>query len=81
MASQHHCTCSGRRPSIPSQGRLLLLPTPAAGIGLQTAKALLQQDYFVVLGCRSQERAEAARAQLRWAGLPRGACISAVAAF
>lgn len=35
------------------------------GIGLQTAKALLQQDYFVVLGCRSQERAEAARAQLR----------------
>jgi NADP-dependent 3-hydroxy acid dehydrogenase YdfG len=66
MASQHRRASPGSLPiPAPKTVACLTSPTPAAGIGLQTAKALLQQDYYVVLGCRSQERAEAARAQLR----------------
>lgn len=38
-----------------------------AGIGFETAKALLQKGYYVVLGCRDKTKAEAARAQLRCA--------------
>jgi NAD(P)-dependent dehydrogenase (short-subunit alcohol dehydrogenase family) len=36
-----------------------------AGIGFETAKALLQRDYQVVLACRDKEKAEAARGKLK----------------
>lgn len=43
------------------------MPPPGGntGIGFETAKALLQKDYYVVLGCRNKDRAEAARARLK----------------
>jgi hypothetical protein len=48
---------------------VLVHPPPTGGntgIGFETAKALLEKDYHVVLGCRNKDRAEAARARLKW---------------
>ena len=55
-----------RIPPLPCQ--VALITGGNTGIGFETAKSLLQQDYYVVLGCRSPERAEAARARLRCVG-------------
>ena len=50
---------------MPDQsGRLALITGANSGLGLESARALLARGATVVLGCRSQERAEAARQEL-----------------
>jgi protochlorophyllide reductase len=51
---------------IPDQtGRLALITGGNSGLGLETARALAAKGATVILGCRSLERAEQARQQLR----------------
>ena len=53
---------------------LFLHPCPmSAGIGFETAKALLERGFYVVLGCRDAAKAEAARARLKCAAAPAAA--------
>lgn len=44
---------------------MALITGANTGIGFETAKALLQKDYYVVLGCRDTQKAEAARGKLK----------------
>ncbi|WP_094558950.1 oxidoreductase [Synechococcus sp. 8F6] len=51
--------------AMPDQsGRLALITGANSGLGLESARALLARGATVVLGCRSLERAEAARQEL-----------------
>ena len=49
----------------PRDYRVALVTGANTGIGFETAKALLQQGYYVVMGCRDAGKGEAARARLR----------------
>ena len=52
--------------SIPSQeGRIVFITGSNSGLGFDTAKSLLDKGATVVLGCRTLEKAERARQQLR----------------
>ena len=51
--------------SIPNQtGRIAFITGANSGLGFDTAKALLQKDSTVILGCRSIEKAEIAKKKL-----------------
>ncbi len=50
---------------IPEQnGRIALITGANSGLGFDTAKALLEKNAIVILGCRSLEKAEKARERL-----------------
>ncbi|PRW60169.1 retinol dehydrogenase 13 [Chlorella sorokiniana] len=49
----------------PRDYQVALITGGNTGIGFETAKALLQRGYYVVLGCRNKDKAEAARARLK----------------
>ncbi len=52
--------------SMPSQeGRMAFITGANSGLGFATAKALLNKGATVILGCRTLEKAKAARDQLR----------------
>lgn len=63
-----HVACAAAANGGARDSKLALITGGNTGIGFETAKALLQQGYRVILGCRDKERAEAARAKLTCAG-------------
>lgn len=48
----------------PSDLKVALITGSNIGIGFETAKALSSAGYYVVLGCRDTEKANAAKAKL-----------------
>ena len=49
--------------------KTVLITGANKSIGLETAKQLLQQGYYVYLGCRDLEKGEQAVAELKLEGL------------